>query len=78
MGPTDGLGGIRLAADVQVGPPHETEEENVKFSLTAEAGMNDGTAFPFTWLAIMLATGEIATKGWAGWLQYELFYKLAR
>jgi NhaP-type Na+/H+ or K+/H+ antiporter len=73
LAPTDPV----LAADVQVGAPMEGDSTHSKMALTAEAGMNDGTAFPFTWLAIMLATGEIATKGWAGWLQYELFYKLA-
>jgi sodium/hydrogen antiporter len=51
LAPTDPV----LASDVQVGPPHEEEQDNVKFALTAEAGMNDGTAFPFTWLAITLA-----------------------
>lgn len=73
LAPTDPV----LAADVQVGPPMEGDLTHSKFALTAEAGMNDGTAFPFTWLAILLATGELATKGWEGWLQYELLYKLA-
>jgi NhaP-type Na+/H+ or K+/H+ antiporter len=73
LAPTDPV----LAADVQVGPPMEGDLTHSKFALTAEAGMNDGTAFPFTWLAILLATGEFATKGWVGWLQYELLYKLA-
>ncbi len=73
LAPTDPV----LAADVQVGAPMEGDHTHSKMALTAEAGMNDGTAFPFTWLAIMLATGELATNGWAGWLQYELFYKLA-
>lgn len=73
LAPTDPV----LAADVQVGAPMEGDSTHSKMALTAEAGMNDGTAFPFTWLAIMLATGELATKGWTGWLQYELFYKLA-
>jgi NhaP-type Na+/H+ or K+/H+ antiporter len=72
LAPTDPV----LAADVQVGPPTEGDRTHSKFALTAEAGMNDGTAFPFTWLAILLATGELATKGWSGWFQYELFYKL--
>jgi NhaP-type Na+/H+ or K+/H+ antiporter len=72
LAPTDPV----LAADVQVGPPTEGDLTHSKFALTAEAGMNDGTAFPFTWLAIMLATGEFAAKGWASWLQYELLYKL--
>lgn len=73
LAPTDPV----LAADVQVGAPMEGDRTHTNMALTAEAGMNDGTAFPFTWLAIMLATGELATKGWTGWLQYELFYKLA-
>jgi NhaP-type Na+/H+ or K+/H+ antiporter len=72
LAPTDPV----LAADVQVGPPSEGDRTHTKFALTAEAGMNDGTAFPFTWLAILLATGELATTGWSGWLRYELFYKL--
>ncbi|MGZ8510240.1 MAG: cation:proton antiporter [Chitinophagaceae bacterium] len=73
LAPTDPV----LAADVQVGAPMEGDHTHSKMALTAEAGMNDGTAFPFTWLAIMLATGELAAKGWSGWLQYEFFYKLA-
>lgn len=73
LAPTDPV----LAADVQVGAPMEGDHTHTKMALTAEAGMNDGTSFPFTWLAIMLATGEIATKGWLGWVQYEFFYKLA-
>lgn len=72
LAPTDPV----LASDVQVGPPHEGEEGNVQFGLTAEAGMNDGTAFPFTWLAILLAAapggGEIGY-----WFSYYLLYKLA-
>ncbi len=73
LAPTDPV----LAADVQVGAPMEGDHTHSKLALTAEAGMNDGTAFPFTWLAIMLATGELAAGGWSGWLQYEFFYKLA-
>lgn len=73
LAPTDPV----LAADVQVGAPTEGDHTHSKMALTAEAGMNDGTAFPFTWLAILIATGELAEKGWSGWLQYELFYKLA-
>jgi NhaP-type Na+/H+ or K+/H+ antiporter len=52
LAPTDPV----LANDVQVGPPLQGDEGRVRFSLTAEAGMNDGMAFPFTWLAIALAT----------------------
>ncbi|HZH36226.1 MAG TPA: cation:proton antiporter, partial [Flavisolibacter sp.] len=55
LAPTDPV----LASDVQVGPPLEEKEDKVRFSLTAEAGMNDGTAFPFTWLAVIAAAGTL-------------------
>jgi NhaP-type Na+/H+ or K+/H+ antiporter len=74
LAPTDPV----LASDVQVAPPLEGEKEMVRFALTAEGGMNDGTAFPFVWLAIYLAlqaSGQSATLGdWFGW---KLVYKLS-
>ncbi|HZF66205.1 MAG TPA: sodium:proton antiporter [Chitinophagaceae bacterium] len=70
LAPTDPV----LASDVQVGPPLEDAQDNVKFSLTAEAGMNDGTAFPFTWLAIALVSG---TEGkLESWIAIDLVYKI--
>lgn len=51
MAPTDPV----LASDVQVGPPGSGEEDEVRFALTSEAGLNDGLAFPFVNLAIALA-----------------------
>jgi len=47
LAPTDPV----LASDVQVGGPDEEEEDEVRFALTSEAGLNDGLAFPFTNLA---------------------------
>ena len=44
-----------LAADVQVGPPSSGPGDKVRASLTSEAGLNDGLAFPFTYLAIAVA-----------------------
>ncbi len=48
--------------------PGETDE--VRFTLTSEAGLNDGLAFPFVYVAILLGT-EGAVSGWAlewfGW-----------
>jgi sodium/hydrogen antiporter len=67
LAPTDPV----LASDVQVGPPLENKANNVRFSLTAEAGLNDGMAFPFTWLAIILATEEKSIGEWFTW--YLLF-----
>jgi NhaP-type Na+/H+ or K+/H+ antiporter len=73
LAPTDPV----LASDVQVAPPLEGEKETVRFSLTAEGGMNDGTAFPFVWLAIYLALqGAGETASIAEWFGYQLIYKL--
>lgn len=72
LAPTDPV----LAGDVQVGPPNEKSQSPTRFTLTAEAGLNDGVAFPFTWLAITLAllhTGE-DTSLWH-WFLYDLLYR---
>lgn len=73
LAPTDPV----LASDVQVEPPMEGRKENVKFSLTAEAGMNDGMAFPFTWLAIILAGAGIGSATDLGtWFLRDVLYKI--
>ena len=40
LAPTDPV----LASDVQVGPPGEGQEDEMRFALTSEAGLNDGLA----------------------------------
>ncbi|WP_205513615.1 cation:proton antiporter [Longitalea arenae] len=73
LSPTDPV----LASDVQVEPPHEGVKDTVKFTLTAEGGMNDGTAFPFVWLGILMATGSFAEPGaWMEWTGFYFLYKL--
>jgi NhaP-type Na+/H+ or K+/H+ antiporter len=73
LAPTDPV----LASDVQVGPPLEKVRDNVKFSLTAEAGMNDGMAFPFTWLAIALALAGASDSSFIGeWLIRDVLYRI--
>lgn len=73
LAPTDPV----LASDVQVGPPMEKHRDNTKFSLTAEAGMNDGMAFPFTWLAIYVAFQQDGTNAnFNYWFFYDLIYKV--
>ena len=72
LAPTDPV----LARSVQVGPPGDDEPAH-KFALTAEAGLNDGLAFPFVYLAIALAgTGMIADWG-PGWLGFDVVYRVA-
>jgi NhaP-type Na+/H+ or K+/H+ antiporter len=63
LAPTDPV----LARSVQVGPPGEDDEQSLKIALTAEAGLNDGLAFPFVWLAILLAG-----VGWASQVPAEV------
>ena len=72
LAPTDPV----LASDVQVGPPLEKNKDNIRFSLTAEAGMNDGIAFPFTMLAISLAAGS-EDFNLLSWVTNDLFLKTA-
>lgn len=74
LAPTDPV----LAADVQVGPPQEGKEDPVRFVLTTEAGLNDGLAFPFVWLAISvaLAGGMGADLLWR-WAIDDLVVKIA-
>jgi NhaP-type Na+/H+ or K+/H+ antiporter len=72
LAPTDPV----LARSVQVGPPGEGERHDVRFSLTAEAGLNDGLAFPFTYLAIA-AVGMTALGSWTlEWLAFDFVYRI--
>ncbi len=74
LAPTDPV----LAADVQVGPPKTGDEDEVRFGLTSEAGLNDGAAFPFVHLAILLAVAIPAGKPWLGeWLTYRVLWEIA-
>ncbi|MFF3286846.1 cation:proton antiporter [Streptomyces sp. NPDC003023] len=78
LAPTDPV----LAAEVRVGEPTDAEEDEdeVRFTLTSEAGLNDGLAFPFVLAALALASS--AASGWSaewigGWLLTDLLGKTA-
>jgi NhaP-type Na+/H+ or K+/H+ antiporter len=73
LAPTDPV----LASDVQVGEPTDDpdSEDEVRFSLTSEAGLNDGLAFPFVTAAILLATAPV-TQWWGHWLAWDLVGKV--
>ena len=74
LAPTDPV----LAGDVQVGPPTEGGEHPVRFSLTAEAGLNDGLAFPFVYLGLIIAAEGLALQSWAlEWLAMDVLYRIA-
>jgi NhaP-type Na+/H+ or K+/H+ antiporter len=84
VAPTDPV----LASEVQVGAPGEgmskersitgqEEEEEIRFALTSEAGLNDGLAFPFTNMAIAMIIAGSNPANWIGaWLLVDVIYKL--
>jgi NhaP-type Na+/H+ or K+/H+ antiporter len=74
LAPTDPV----LAADVQVGPPKTGEEDEVRFGLTSEAGLNDGLAFPFVNLAVALAAAAASGEPWATkWVLHSVLWEIA-
>lgn len=73
LAPTDPV----LAADVQVGPPGSGEEDEVRFGLTSEAGLNDGLAFPFVNLAIALSLAATTGEPWLlGWIGHGVLWEI--
>ncbi|HEV8114957.1 MAG TPA: cation:proton antiporter [Acidimicrobiales bacterium] len=83
LAPTDPV----LASDVQVGEPsiadapdqdQPPEEDEVRFTLTSEAGLNDALAFPFTYLAILMATKGTNPSRWIiEWVAVDVVFRLA-
>jgi NhaP-type Na+/H+ or K+/H+ antiporter len=72
LAPTDPV----LAGDVQVGPPTEGGEHPVRFALTTEAGLNDGLAFPFVYLALAVAAG-LSWTDFGTWLARDVGWRIA-
>ncbi|MGB3297175.1 MAG: cation:proton antiporter [Phormidesmis sp.] len=74
LAPTDPV----MAHSVQVGPPNKGKEDPVRFSLTTEAGLNDGLAFPFVYLALGLAKHQGKFGAWLiNWTAYDLVFRVA-
>lgn len=73
VAPTDPV----LAADVRVGEPTDDpdSEDELRFSLSSEAGGNDGLAFPFVHASILLLTLP-AAEWLGGWVAWELIGKV--
>ncbi|CAN5738737.1 cation:proton antiporter [soil metagenome] len=71
LAPTDPV----LASDVQL--EHPTDRHALRFTLTGEAGFNDGTAFPFVMLGLGLLglheLGELGTR----WLAVDVIWAVA-
>ena len=68
LAPTDPV----LASDVQVQSPWEPER--LRFSLSAEGGLNDGTAFPFIMLGLgLLGARDLGEALWR-WLAVDVLW----
>ncbi|MDX1053422.1 sodium:proton antiporter [Sinorhizobium medicae] len=72
LAPTDPV----LASDVQVGPPETGTEDEVRFALTSEAGLNDGLSFPFVYLAIAIALAPEEPDWFSHWLLFDVVWRL--
>jgi NhaP-type Na+/H+ or K+/H+ antiporter len=71
LAPTDPV----LAAAVQV--ESSGDRDRLRFSLTGEGGLNDGTAFPFVMLGLgLLGLHDLGTGGWR-WLVVEVVWATA-
>lgn len=73
LSPTDPV----LAGDVQVGRPTEGGEHPVRFTLTTEAGLNDGLAFPFVHLSLAIGAASVLTPELFGvWAARDVAYRI--
>lgn len=78
LAPTDPV----LASEVQVSEPltddEQGDDDEARFAVTSEAGLNDGLAFPFTYAAIAVSIAGIAPSGWLGqWLLIDVAWRLS-
>ncbi|MCU1571706.1 MAG: cation transporter [Naasia sp.] len=76
LAPTDPV----LATEVQVSEPvssPDAADDEARFALTSEAGLNDGLAFPFTYAAIAISLVGVAPSAWLPhWLAVDLAWRL--
>jgi len=77
LAPTDPV----LATEVQVSEPvtdSDGGDDEARFALTSEAGLNDGLAFPFTYAAVAISLAGAAPAAWLGhWLAVDVLWRLA-
>lgn len=78
LAPTDPV----LASEVQVSEPltddEDSDDDEARFAITSEAGLNDGLAFPFTYAAIAISLVGLAPGAWLGeWLLIDVLWRLS-
>jgi NhaP-type Na+/H+ or K+/H+ antiporter len=68
LAPTDPV----LASEVQL--QDSADQDKLRFALTGEGGLNDGTAFPFVMLGLgLLGLHELGTFGWR-WVAVDVLW----
>jgi len=75
LAPTDPA----LASEIQLNKKQSEDSKNVgaQYNLTAEAGLNDGLAFPFVFLAILWSKNTTLNADvWMEWLSFYVLYKV--
>lgn len=69
LAPTDPV----LATDVQI--RHPGDRDQLRYTLTCEAGMNDGSAFPFVMLGLgLLGLHDLGESGFLHWLLVDVLW----
>ena len=71
LAPTDPV----LAGDLGVLAPGEGDRSEPAFALTSEAGLNDGLAFPFVFLGLVVASGG-GVSAYAEWITADVIYAI--
>jgi NhaP-type Na+/H+ or K+/H+ antiporter len=68
LAPTDPV----LASSVTVG--HSQDHDRLRYALSGEAGLNDGAAFPFVVLGLLLLTSEVDASDLARWATLRVLW----
>ncbi|SFR61898.1 sodium/proton antiporter, CPA1 family [Marinobacter daqiaonensis] len=68
LAPTDPV----LATDVQV--RHMGDKDALRFTLTSEAGMNDGSAFPFIMLGLAMLSAPVSYELIGSWVMKDVLW----
>ncbi|EPR73504.1 Na+/H+ antiporter, CPA1 family protein [Winogradskyella psychrotolerans RS-3] len=74
LAPTDPA----LASEIQLNKKQSESSKNLgaQYNLTAEAGLNDGLAFPFVYLAILWSKSDgLNSDVWLEWLSFYVLFK---
>jgi NhaP-type Na+/H+ or K+/H+ antiporter len=71
LAPTDPV----LASEVTVG--HSEDHDRLRYALSGEAGLNDGAAFPFVVLALLLYQGPVSNEALTWWVLRDLIWASA-